>query len=540
MIKKWQTIEADQWPGLSPLVKKHLSENKATESTFYEDGLDAWDSVVQNVVVDVVREQYECLGLEIGRRVERLAANGVRTVTTGHQLQLCGGPAFLHYKTITTIRLARELEGEVGVPVVPVFWLAAEDHDFVEVSWVWGENERHGWKHPKGGLKLPVGTMSAEGLREAVESWINDMPASDDKESKELEGIVNCLNVAIDNGETYAQIFTRWMDFWYGDTGLVVLDASHKNLKMCASSLFTDELSGNGIAAAVRESSDKLEIAGFKPSAHIRDISLFYMRSHALRTSNPHPRTGVVIREEDIVAGEMVLNPDGEEWGSWVIENAEDLSPGVLLRPLYQELLLPNQIVVLGPGELNYWKQLESAFKLKNINMPRLHLRDHVLVMSKDLSEMVSELEWDLDKGWWRSEDFSKAFVDSVLMLKHSEEIDSITNSITSIEHSLNKMGGDIDPTLKATASASHSGMVKAIDVAMKKYRKAIRRLNQSELENIDRLSQQIMKKGSPQDRWANFHVLASRVGGFRAFRDELLNVESGLSSVAHKVDLVN
>jgi bacillithiol biosynthesis cysteine-adding enzyme BshC len=539
-IAKWLTVKADNWPGLSPLVKKHLSENQVSESTFYEEEFVAWDKGIQDVVVDVVREQYECLGLEIGGRVDRLAAKGVRTVTTGHQLQLCGGPAFLHYKTITTIRLARELEGKVGVPVVPVFWLAAEDHDFEEVSWVWGENERHGWEHPQGGLKLPVGTMSAEGLQEAVESWIKDMPANSANDAKELEGIVNCLNVAIDNGETYSQIFTRWMDFWYGDTGLVVLDASHKSLKMCASSLFTDELSGYGIASAVRESSDKLEISGFKTSTHIRDISLFYMKNHALRTSNPHPRTGVVIREEETVAGDIILNPDNKNWESWVLENAEDLSPGVLLRPLYQEFLLPNQIVVLGPGELNYWKQLESTFKLKNINMPRLHLRDHVLVMSKDFSEMACEMAWDFDKGWWRSEDFLKAFVDSVLNLKHSEEIDSIKASITRIEKSMSKIGEDIDPTLKATASASHSGMVKAIEGAMKKYRKAIRRLNKAELENIERLSQQIIKKGSPQDRWANFHVLASHMGGFRALRDELLNIDSGLKAVAHKVDLVN
>ena len=537
-INEWQILEADKWPGLSPLVKKHLSDNKVSEATFHGEAFDAWDADIQKVVVEVVREQYDCLGLEISGGVERLAVKGVRTVTTGHQLQLCGGPAFLHYKTITTIRLARELEGKVGVPVVPVFWLATEDHDFEEVSWVWGEKERHSWEHPEGGSKLSVGTLSAEGLREAVESWLKDMPSAMPK--TELDGIVNCLNVAIDNGETYAQIFTRWMVFWYGDTGLVVLDASHKKLKMCAASLFAEELSGNAISAAVRESSDKLEIAGYKPSAHIRDIALFYIKNYAIRSSNPSPRTGIVIREDEIVAGEIVLNPDKMEWERWVLENAADISPGALLRPLYQEFLLPNQIVVLGPGELNYWKQLESAFKLKSINMPRLHLRDHVLVISNGFSEMADKLGWSLKEGWWRSEDFTKAYVDSVLQLNHSVQISEIAAATAIISQSMIKMGEDIDPTLKATASASHSGVVKALDGAMKKYRKAIRRLNKSEIERIDCLSQQVVKNGSPQDRWANFHVLATRAGGFRAFRDALINADTGLKSVAHKVDLVN
>ena len=542
-IKDWQTIDAKEWPGLSPLVKKHLSDNKTSESSFSEEKLAVWDSSIQKVVVDVVREQYEDLGLEISGRIERLAEKGVRTVTTGHQLQICGGPSFLHYKTITTIRLARELEGKVGVPVVPVFWLAAEDHDFEEVNWVWGDKSRHNWEHPEGGLKLPVGTMSAEGLRKVVASWIADMPACEEngiQEIEQLEGILNCLDIAIDNGETYAQIFMRWMEFWYGDTGLVVLDASHKRLKSCAADLFTDELSGNGIASLVRESKEKLEIEGYKLSTHIRDVSLFYIKGHGVYETTSHPRTGVVEREGDMVAGDNVLNPDGYEWGSWVLANSTDISPGVLLRPIYQEFLLPNQIVVVGPGELNYWKQLEAAFKIKKITMPRLHLRDHVLVMSHDFSKMSDRMSWDMKKGWWRAEDFAKAYVDSVMQAEYAKEISSIKDSLVSIEKSMVKMGENIDPTLKATASASHSGVIKAIEVAMKKYRKAIRRLNKTELEEIERLSEQIVKKGSPQDRWANFHVLASRVGGFRAFRDELLNVQSGFKAVAHKVNLVD
>ena len=93
-IKDWQTIEAKEWPGLSPLVKKHLSDNITSESTFSEEKLAVWDSSIQKVVVDVVREQYEDLGLEISGRIERLAEKGVRTVTTGHQMQICGGPSF--------------------------------------------------------------------------------------------------------------------------------------------------------------------------------------------------------------------------------------------------------------------------------------------------------------------------------------------------------------------------------------------------------------------------------------------------------------
>ena len=101
---------ANNWPGFSELVCE------------VEGDKDGCDAAVFEVVVKSLKEHYAEIGLELPN-AGRLAEVGVRTATVGHQLQLFGGPAFLHYKVITAIRKAEE------VGAVPVFWLASEDHD---------------------------------------------------------------------------------------------------------------------------------------------------------------------------------------------------------------------------------------------------------------------------------------------------------------------------------------------------------------------------------------------------------------------------
>ena len=119
---------------------------------------------------------------------------------------------------------------------------------------------------------------------------------------------------------------------WYGETGLVVIDADSPKLKALAADLFSDEFTGNGISESVRRTSDELIEKGFKASAHIRDVNLFYMPEGGSRIGIIKDELGVYS------AAGKVLNEEGLDWGEWCEENAERLSPGVLLRPLYQEL----------------------------------------------------------------------------------------------------------------------------------------------------------------------------------------------------------
>ena len=506
------TKDAREYPGLSNLVLDHLAHQSS--DLHLHDSLG--NKNIKDTVCHVLEEQYRHLNLALPAGVRKFREDGVRTVTTGHQLQIAGGPAFLHYKTITAIRLARQIEKETGEKVVPVFWLASEDHDFKEVSWVNGDVDKHVWSSPLGDLKHPVGRLTLDGVNDCLASWAKDMGQGGPDFSSDVQSISECCDLSQKNKECYSDLFRRWMHVWYGDTELVVIDADSPKLKALAADLFADEFTAKGIRDSVRKTSDDLNAKGYKASAHIRDVNLFYMPEGA-------PRVGIIKDEfGGFAAGDQTLNKEGLEWREWCEENAEKLSPGALLRTLYQELLLPNVRVILGPGELSYWKQLEGAFAFKQMDMPGLHLRDHVLVLDKDMQAHAKEVGWSFEKGWWDENEWVSKWLERQLPNK-TKEIDVMLSDLQQV---IEDVSSSVDQTLKPAASASASGMRKIWEAQQKKMKKAIRRKHPDKINAISRSASRICRKNSPQDRFMNFHHLASHFGGFHALRDRLVNAE--------------
>jgi len=505
---KLYSEKASAYPGFSPIVLDHLHVGNAGKVP--AETKSPKSSIVRSLVCDVISEQYHQLGMSLHGRMDKLRRSETKTVTTGHQLQLCGGPAFLHYKIITAIRLARTLELESGRSVVPIFWLASEDHDFKEISWVNGDNEKFVWAHQLENSKLPVGKFSLDGLEQVVHSW-----GENGVDLMEAKAVMEELKIAKANGEKYVHLFRRWLELWYGDTELLVIDASHSKLKCAAAELFSHEFTGSGISTSVIKTTESLFEKGFKVGTHVRDVNLFFQKEDG-------ERVGIVQSSDGFVAGDLVMNPDGEDWLDWCKRNAEFLSPGVLLRPLYQELLLNNSHVVLGPGELGYWKRLEGAFFLRGVAMPDLHLRDHVLVLSNEVLLQAAKVGWSIDKGWWSEEEWTRVWLD----LNMPSGISNLEDKLTEFKNASVAVASLADPTLERAAFASGAAVDKTHENLLKKIRKAIKRKNAPLLHALSSASHQIFSKGNPQDRYMNFHILSREVGGFYALRNLLLEVQ--------------
>ena len=525
-ILKLYSEKASAYPGFSPIVMDHLNGSTRVKMPLREHI--RVTATKRSVVCDVISEQYLEVGMSLNGRLEKLRDLESSTVTTGHQLQICGGPAFFHYKIITTIRLAKKLEKESGRGVVPIFWLASEDHDFMEVSWVNGESEKFVWSTHLENSKLPVGKFTLEGLEEVVSDW-----GANGVDLMESESVMLELQKAKANGEKYVHLFRRWLELWYGDTELLVLDASHPKLKKSAASLFAQEFIGSGIAKAVLKTTEDLKLRGFKVGTHIRDVNLFFQNGDG-------ERVGIVKNGDGFLAGKTVINSEGEDWGVWCQKNAEFLSPGVLLRPLYQELLLSNSHVVLGPGELAYWKQLEGAFQMREIVMPVLHLRDHVLVLSEELLSQAAQVGWSIEKGWWSEMEWIKVWVEG----RMPSEMTDLDKKLSDLKSLSVEVAVGTDPTLEGAALASGATMDKAFGNLYKKIGKAIKRKNGSFLNQLSNSSRKISSKGSPQDRYMNFHILSRDVGGFFKFRNLLLDSDylkdKTVCELMHVVSSVN
>ncbi len=434
------------------------------------------------------------MGLDLPANFERLSDPSSSTVTTGHQLQLFGGPAFLHYKTITTIRKAAELQESTSKPVIPIFWMASEDHDFNEISWVYGSSSKHNWPCPTSGTP-PVGDLPLNGIKETLSSWLTDQ--CDDLQ---LDFRPH-LDLSLDKGESYGQFFIRLMHSWYGDKGLVVLDASHSDLKALFAPEMAREISGQGIATSIKPG-----------KVTPREINLFYSPSG-------EDRVGIINIESGLKAGSTSLNPSSTPWNEWVLKNAQSLSPSVLLRPYYQEQLLANSHVILGPGEFAYWEQLP-------FDKPTLYLRDHILVVSEKDLALFNSLDWPLGTeettSWKTIDELIKARVDQYLRSEFSvDSLENLKSDDKLIQSVLTQLH------LEVCFEVSKPKLSKARKTAVKKIRKEIKEILKQEISLIESAHQKVMNGIIPQDRWGNFHVLSNNAGGFKVLRDKLLETKA-------------
>ena len=268
----------------------------------------------------------------------------------------------------------------MGKPVVPVFWMASEDHDWQEISTVHGTEREHTWT-PKGiDHPVPVGQLPLDGMQDVLLTW-----AEDGVVSEVSDGMLEDLTKARENGETLSGAMRRWLHRWYGECGLLVLDPDDAALKALAPHLWSAEFEGAGIHAALR-------VAPSHGGAHVRENNVFWLDDKA--------KAGIgVVRDIDgggWRAGDKALNRTARTATDGMLSMRNNAcSPGVLLRPLYQETLLHSLAVVVGPGEWKYWNQIQSAFAHHNIPFPPLRLRDHGVV----ISEEAVRLRWSLETG---------------------------------------------------------------------------------------------------------------------------------------------
>jgi len=282
--------------------------------------------------------------------------NGAPTITTGHQLMVCGGTVFFEAKVLGAIALAKAASQELGRNVVPVFWMASEDHDFDEIaSFRMGEH-MFTWKQPN--AKGAVGELPTKELAEQLTAWLEQVPLCDAQKKLILPRIK-----AYREAKNLAESTRQWVREWAEGLGLLVLDGQDPELKTHAAPLWSAEMDG-AFSQLIQKQTDALISQGYKAQVFPREINLFDLRD------------GDRKRFE---------KPDSECPFFFI-------SPNALMRPLYQELLLPNLAYVGGAGELSYWLQLGSAFKKLGRPMPLLYLRNSFFVQDKKLTKDLERL----------------------------------------------------------------------------------------------------------------------------------------------------
>lgn len=367
---------ATQNPALKPFYQYH-----PTLESFRQVLADkAKQPLDRALLVTTLKEQYR--NLEASRSVklniELLAEDNTFVVVTAHQPSLFTGPLFYWYKVFTTINLAKELG--IAYPdfnFVSVLVNGAEDHDFEEINnaYIFGKTLR--WEHDAVGGAC--GDMSTSTLAPVL-AQLKEVLG----ESENAAQIYQHIEAAYTSHEKYADATIDLVNRLFGDYGLVALNMNVPAFKRKFIPIMREELFQQSSQALISATQDALTAAGFSGQAHARDINLFYLQNN---------RRDRIVREGE---GFSILNTDlrftAAEMEAELEAHPERFSPNVVLRPLFQELILPNLAYVGGGGEIAYWLERKSQFDHFGINYPVLLRRNSLLWIDKATSSRIEKL----------------------------------------------------------------------------------------------------------------------------------------------------
>lgn len=311
----------------------------------------------QRLVADLGAQYAELGGAvppAVAANLALLAKDTTFTITTGHQLNLFTGPLYFVYKIVTAIKLSQQLKAEYPQhDFVPVYWLATEDHDFAEINHFQLFGKTLSWAGPgEGRLGGPVGRLPLDGLADEI---LNQLPPE----------VPAAFREAYATSTTLSEATRKLATSLFGDYGLVCLDADRPALKQALQPLLKQEIQGQLSNQAVQATNAQLTAAGYKPQVYSRPLNLFFLTDEGKR-ERLEPGT--------TPSAELLALADSAP---------ERFSPNVVLRPVYQEILMPNLAYIGGGAEVAYWFQLKGVFEQAGVPYPIVLPRNSAMYLSR-------------------------------------------------------------------------------------------------------------------------------------------------------------
>lgn len=492
----------------TPLMIDYLNQNKDLKALYghfptienFEKQIQEKQANYKNenrqTLLTVLKAQYKNIKLseKTASNIEFLIDNKTFTITTGHQLNLFSGPLYFLYKIVSTINLTIELKKKYSdYNFVPIYWMATEDHDFEEINYFNFHDKKIRWNAESGG---PVGRMSTDGLASVFEVFSKELGNSNNAD--ELRQL---FADAYLNNNTLANATRFLVNALFGAYGLVILDGDERALKQIFSPFAKEELLHQSSFKNVTDSIKMLQ--KYPVQVNPREINLFYMEDNF--------RERIVKVEELYIVNNTHISFSENELLDELNNSPEKFSPNVILRPLYQEVLLPNLCYIGGGGELAYWLELKSNFEHFDITFPILLLRNAALLITEKQSKKAKRLNVTV----------------SELFLKQTELANKLAKKFSDIEldfsaqktflakqfDDLEQLAQFTDGSFLGSVKAQKAKQIKGLDKLEKRLLKAQKIKFKDEIARVVALQNHLFPNQSLQERSSNFSDFYEEIG---------------------------
>lgn len=489
---------------VAPLVQAYLNDDAALRGHYRhrpdEQGLHAaaqrtFDPAARQVLVEVLRDQYAGIPdtAAVRANIDLLARPDALTITTGHQLVLFGGPLYVPFKVLNVIRLAREQSERLQRPVLPVFWMATEDHDRAEVDHTYFRGQRIQWPGASGGA---VGRLPLHGIEAVVDQAVRAL-GEGTHATRCAELIRSCYRP----DRTLAEAMRLLMHGLFGAQGLLILDGDDPRLKRLFIPVMREELLNQVAERTVRYANERLP-EGHEGQAHARPINLFHLcPGHRRRIVEEEGRYRVLDGGPSWSADELLAELEARP---------ADFSPNVLLRPVYQETVLPNMAYIGGAGELAYWLQLGWLFQALQVPLPAVLLRTSAAFLPAKRWRQWQELGLDAPSLFEDPAALRRAV--AVSSVDHRTDLSAERAELHAFYQRLHAVAIAADPTLRGAVDAREASAQQGIERLERSLLRAARRRSEAQLARLDAALEALRPGGGLQERRENIlPLLADR-----------------------------
>ena len=452
------------------------------------------------VLSNQLKKQYELVSNKSAqvKLIENLKLKNTFTVTTGHQLNLFTGPLYFFYKIIDTINICRKLKKKHPQNnFVPVFWMASEDHDFEEINFFNFKNKKFRWNlNPKG----PVGRLNTDGLENVLNEMKKYFNFPDYKELLSLfeSSYLKHKNLSLATFNLVHSLFGKY--------GLLVIEPDNKHLKSLFSEIILDELLNNNLNKNVISTNNELNKIfdnSYTPQVNSREINLFYIKDNLRARIEKNDEVFNILETDISFTKSEIINE--------VNNNPERFSPNALLRPVYQEFILPNLAYVGGGSEIAYWLQLKEYFNFKKITFPILSVRSSVLFVSKKQKDKCEKFKISISNLFNKSNKLTQLY-----LIKNSKIKIDLSNQKNAIKENFSqfhKLAKLTDKSFLGAVRAQEKKQIKGIENLEKRLIRAEKRIHEDSLSRLFVLKNELFPNDSYQERQVNFSTFFKENG---------------------------
>lgn len=484
----------------TPLINDYLNGNDTLKPLYHrfptlqnfklqlEEKQQNYSPEFRDTLANTLIQQYKDLNPYIitQQNIALLRNNNTFTVTTGHQLNLFTGPLYFLYKIVSAINLAKDLKAKYpDYNFVPVYWMATEDHDFEEINYFTFRNKKIKWPRESTG---PVGRLSTDGLDNVLGVFAKELGLGNN--AKYIKDLFENAYLKHNNLADATRYLANKL---FGKQGLVIIDADTPDLKKLFVPHIKEELLHQTSHQKVADTAQLLK--DYNIQVNPREINLFYIEDNL--------RERIILEDSVYHINNTDLKFTEAELLKILETNPEKFSPNVIMRPLYQEVILPNLCYIGGGGELAYWLELKSFFEASNITFPILLLRNSVLLATQKQADKLDKLNltWAdvftkqqqlLNKKVQEFSEFKLDFTEQKKFLK--KQFDTLT-----------EMAAKTDASFTGAVKAQQIKQLKGLENLEKKLLRAEKRTHTDQLTRIANLQNELFPGYSLQERKANF-----------------------------------